>query len=310
MSDKPQISVIIPVYNVEAYLERCLNSILSQTFDDWECICIDDGSVDGSGKILDAYAKKDSRFVVIHQVNSGVSFARNVGLKRAKGNFITFVDSDDWIDSNTYEVAFRIAEDKNVDLVQWAFKKNNLKNFNLNEGFISLEKDWKYFTASMWCKLVRKTVIRSKNLTFPIGVRLSEDRLFSFQCYLNSKRAYYIPRAFYHYEIRGNSASHTITKEMLLEEFSVVKQMDDFVKNQVKDFSEFIYQQKVMSIFHSVLYTKTPEFKLARSMYPEINKKLIKQSRKFSYLFLLIYLHLDPIAYVMTWLWKKIRKPV
>lgn len=116
MSDRPQISIIIPVYNVEAYLERCLNSILSQTFDDWECICIDDGSVDGSGKILDAYAKKDSRFIVIHQVNSGVSFARNVGLKRAKGDFITFVDSDDWIERNTYSTAYALAKEKNWTL--------------------------------------------------------------------------------------------------------------------------------------------------------------------------------------------------
>lgn len=95
MSSLPKISIIVPVYNVEKYLRCCLDSIVAQTFTDWECICVDDGSPDNSGKILDEYAAKDNRFVIIHKENGGVSSARNVGLDIARGEWISFVDSDD-----------------------------------------------------------------------------------------------------------------------------------------------------------------------------------------------------------------------
>ena len=94
------ISVIVPVCNVEKYIRRCLDSIQSQTFTDWECICIDDGSPDNSGKICDEYAEKNTRFVVLHKENGGVSSARNAGLDVAKGEYVTFCDSDDYVESN------------------------------------------------------------------------------------------------------------------------------------------------------------------------------------------------------------------
>ena len=93
----PIISIIVPVYNTEAYLRRCLESILTQTFTDFECILIDDGSLDNCPMICDEYATKDNRIIVIHQKNSGVSIARNIGLNVAKGEWINFVDSDDWL---------------------------------------------------------------------------------------------------------------------------------------------------------------------------------------------------------------------
>ena len=93
----PEISIIIPVYKAEKYLRRCLDSVLSQTLSNWECILVDDGSPDQSGAICDEYAAKDSRFRVIHKPNGGVSSARNEGLDTAKGEFICFIDSDDWV---------------------------------------------------------------------------------------------------------------------------------------------------------------------------------------------------------------------
>ena len=100
----PYISIIVPVYNVEKYLERCLNSIKNQTFSDWECILIDDGSPDNSGKICDDYAARDKRIMVKHQKNGGVSKARNIGLGSATGEYVTFLDSDDWLDSNAFAI--------------------------------------------------------------------------------------------------------------------------------------------------------------------------------------------------------------
>ena len=112
----PKISIIIPVYKVEEYLNRCLDSIIIQTFTDWECILIDDGTPDISGKICDEYVSKDNRFIVIHQENAGVSAARNAGLDIARGEYITFVDSDDWVEPNFLEEQYKdiVSDDYDV----------------------------------------------------------------------------------------------------------------------------------------------------------------------------------------------------
>lgn len=102
----PKISIIVPVYKVEKYLHRCLDSIVAQNFTDWECILVDDGSPDGSGKICDEYAEKDGRFKVFHQENQRVSAARNKGLDNAKGEWIGFVDSDDWVSKDYFQIDY------------------------------------------------------------------------------------------------------------------------------------------------------------------------------------------------------------
>ena len=113
----PKISVIIPVYNVEKYLESCLNSVLAQTFQDWEAICINDGSPDQSDKILAQFAAKDSRFKMITQENQGLSMARNAGLEAATSDWITFLDSDDILPAYALETFHNIAVNRNVEVV-------------------------------------------------------------------------------------------------------------------------------------------------------------------------------------------------
>ena len=120
------VSVIIPVYNVEKYLARCLDTVLAQSFDgDFEVICVNDGSTDFSPKILEAYAKSDSRIRVINRVNGGLSSARNVGMSVAKGDYFLFVDSDDWISTNTIEVLYKNATENNSDIVLFGYVKAN-----------------------------------------------------------------------------------------------------------------------------------------------------------------------------------------
>lgn len=132
----PQISVIVPVYNVEKYLSRCIESILSQTFTDFELLLIDDGSTDRSGEICDEYAKKDTRIRVFHTKNRGVSAARNLGLDNAKGEWISFVDSDDWVENDYLKSLFNdnfLTENKCVicESVYVDFEKYNRKRFIL-----------------------------------------------------------------------------------------------------------------------------------------------------------------------------------
>ena len=112
----PKINIIVPVYNVEKYIRRCLDSIAAQTFTDWECILVDDGSPDGSGAICDEYARKYARIKVIHKENGGVSSARNIALGRISGKWLAFVDSDDWIDLDYCEKLYNSAEECNVNI--------------------------------------------------------------------------------------------------------------------------------------------------------------------------------------------------
>lgn len=123
----PKVSIIIPCYKVEKYLKRCLDSVLSQTFCQWEAICVDDGSPDECGAILDQYAKCDYRIKVIHQENQGLSMARNNGKKLATGDYIYFLDSDDAMHPQLLEVAYGLAQKHNADLVNFTLTKRNLR---------------------------------------------------------------------------------------------------------------------------------------------------------------------------------------
>lgn len=119
----PKISVIIPIYNVEKYLRRCLDSVLNQTFTDWQAICVNDGSPDNSDKILDEYAKKDSRFIVVNKKNGGLSDARNVGMEHATGDYILYLDSDDFIHPQTMEIAYSLAVRDGSDIVSFTYDR-------------------------------------------------------------------------------------------------------------------------------------------------------------------------------------------
>ena len=125
----PKISVIVPVYNVEKYLRKCIESILNQTFREFELILVDDGSTDSSGKICDEYALKDSRIKVIHKENGGASSARNAGLDVAKGEYIGFVDSDDWIEMDMYGELYRLIKENNTDISVCGI--NNIKRYKI-----------------------------------------------------------------------------------------------------------------------------------------------------------------------------------
>ena len=120
---RPKISIIIPMYNVEKYLRRCLDSVKNQTFENWQAICVDDGSPDKSGEIAEEYAKTDKRFVVVHKENGGLSDARNAGMPKASGEYIMFLDSDDFIHPQTMEIAYNLAQKNNSDIVSFTYDR-------------------------------------------------------------------------------------------------------------------------------------------------------------------------------------------
>ena len=196
----PFFSIIVPVYNVAAYLRACLDSVLAQTFGDWECLCVDDGSSDGSGEILDEYAKKDTRFRVIHQVNGGVSAARNVALAHAQGKWIAFLDGDDLWTSAWLQHAHQIAATQYA--LDWIAMPNGDINFvdtpqamlpTETAPFAQVNVPHKNVVATLWqqtsrCGYVYLHFFRRTRLLghrFNPQIRFREDALFLFEVAFN-----------------------------------------------------------------------------------------------------------------------------
>ncbi len=212
----PKVSVIVPIYNVEDYLVECLDSVITQTYEDLEIICIDDASTDGSMGILKEYAYRDSRIVILQNTqNRGLSYSRNIGLEYASGEYILFVDSDDYIDENLLEMAVDKAE--KVDFVCFDYRKkdevweNKDKHlFFRSEGVYDAQELFQIainensIVYSAWSKLYKRTFLIENNIKFVNGIQY-EDILFNFLCMMKAHMIYCIPAQFYTYRIRKNS---------------------------------------------------------------------------------------------------------
>ncbi len=185
VSAPPAISVIVPVYNAEKYLHRCIDSILSQTFTDFELLLIDDGSKDKSGAICDEYAVKDSRVRVFHKENGGVSSARNLGLDNAEGEYIAFVDADDWIEATFLECMYPY--DDFFDLVCAYYKAHGWKgwiakpydNCSFDKNTLPLFFEQHLISCNtVWCKLFKRQLIWDYRVKFDLAYSYGEDTLF------------------------------------------------------------------------------------------------------------------------------------
>lgn len=219
------ISVIVPVYNVEKYLRHCLDSILSQSYEAHEIICVNDGSTDKSGEILETYQKKDGRIKVINQKNSGLSAARNTGIRKASGEYLCFVDSDDMLADHALLKMWRAVTEEDVDIVNYEtapllYEKEELKDKNNKDDyykvngvypgvwngrhlFTELMKN-NDFVESAWLLLVRAAWLESEDISFVPGM-LFEDSVFALQCFFRCKKMLHIKEKLYIYRIREQS---------------------------------------------------------------------------------------------------------
>lgn len=205
--DNPKISIIVPVYNAALYLNRCLNSILEQTFPDFEVLLIDDGSKDTSGKICDEYAFKDSRIKVYHKENGGVASARQLGCDLAKGIYSIHVDPDDWVEADMLKKMYDTALKNNADIVISDFYIQRSENITYScqkpQSFVPKDiiKDIlenKLFGA-LWHKLIRHSLYKKYNIRFVSGINYCEDVLILAQLCLKNIKISYLNEAFYHY---------------------------------------------------------------------------------------------------------------
>lgn len=197
------VSVIVPVYNVEKYLNRCIESILNQSYKNFEVLLIDDGSTDSSGRLCDAFATKDKRVRVFHQDNEGISAVRNFGVKMASGDLIAFVDSDDWIDEHLLRDNIRYMVQENADMVFFGFYEvfndHRVKHLPNIKNDSDLIKE-RFLTADLpvvpWNKLYKKGVFQG--LEYPVGMK-NEDYFLLPYIAINCKKIVYNSNAYYYY---------------------------------------------------------------------------------------------------------------
>lgn len=211
----PKVSVIIPVFKVEQYLSTCVDSLLAQTFEDWECVLVDDGSPDGSGALCDEYAAKDRRFHAIHKENGGVSSARNVGLERVSGTYIYFMDSDDYVEPDALDILVREME-QGYDMVSFNFVrelpdgtvlryspfKHGIHSFSSNEECFSFAcgrfLDYEFGHETCF-RMFRRDIIEKYHIRYCEESRLGEDMLFSLEYLLHCQSYKVLPDRLYHY---------------------------------------------------------------------------------------------------------------
>lgn len=210
-----KVSIIIPVYNDELYLEECLNSVINQTIDEKEIIIVNDGSTDLSLTILEKYKQKYPKIILINQTNQGVSVARNVALDIATGEYIGFVDADDYVDLDMYKIMYDKAKKNNADLLTCSYKKinkNRIFDFKTKKQkkFLLNEIVDKYFTkeiiSMVTLSIFKKTILLDNK--FPINMLYSEDNHFFFEAILKCTRIVCLKESLYYYRIRENSASN------------------------------------------------------------------------------------------------------
>ena len=223
LGNSPKISVIVPVYNVEQYLPRCIDSILAQTFTDFELLLIDDGSTDNSGKICDEYAGKDSRIRVFHKENGGVASARQLGIEKAQGEFSIHADGDDWVDEDMLEEMYNMALLKQADIVVVDY----YVNYQKKEFYRKQEFSQPLLKAilngcvmgSLWNKLIKHSLYRKYSVHFCQDINYCEDVLVLVQILLNHDVSiYYLNCAFYHYNRENlTSITRNYTQETYVE---------------------------------------------------------------------------------------------
>lgn len=263
------LSVIMPVYQSEKYLNQCIESILSQTFKDYELILIDDGSSDRSGKICDEYIEQDERIKSIHQLNQGVSSARNTGLSYATGKYITFVDADDWLEPDLFQKCITNIEKNKADVLYHGIikdiwkdneKKSVLKGVPALTGKISKNMLKEYFIKqedlndNVFCYIFTKELL--EGIVFNVDLPYAEDNVFVTQSLAKAETYCFIDACGYHYNARIGSAAYRWQPKLTMCYKESFKETLKFLKtlNMTEEEMTQIISQKVINGYASLIY--------------------------------------------------------
>ena len=311
--NRPLISIIIPIYKVEKYLPRCLESILRQTYKELEILCVNDGSPDRCRSILEAYAKEDSRIKVINQENQGVSAARNNGLRAATGELIAFIDSDDWIHSRYFEVltdcllrsgadvvfceGVKVYDDKDIE--------RPLSGAVLRK--ISQAEAFSLWTVRhcVWARIYRREYLRGHE--FSSEIKIGDDTMFNLDvlCHIPDPKLYYIPEGLYYWFIRSESITHTPKPGGVLGEAEWYSRHMD--QEEITGFEWLLLEQAIkaaLSVRYGEMFSQDAE--IYRRKTKEYLKLFIPTLWKSKYAPLTKKLLLD-VMYRFPWLYRAFR---
>ena len=268
---KPAVSVIIPVYKVEQYLPACLDSLLGQTFTDWEAICVNDGSPDNCGQILAEYAKRDKRIKVLTQENQGLSMARNNGLKAASGEYVFFFDSDDCIHPQLLEICYTLAQKENADMVSFSMQTGTEPNLFGHYGISDVKYKktteplyhqkkrckWKV-SVNAWTKLYKKFLL--ENLAFISGITY-EDYPHTYTILAQNPKSVLLDLPLYFYRQNPKSISHV-----------------DFTVKNIKDYHTGL--NSIIEVYEQT--SKKAKRFVLRELFPNILKQELNKIQRSS----------------------------
>jgi glycosyltransferase involved in cell wall biosynthesis len=281
-SSKVKISIIIPVYNVEKYLKKCIESVLAQTLRDIEVFLIDDGSTDNSWRLVQKFAERDKRIKAIQQQNMGAAVARNRGLDQAKGEYIGFVDSDDYVDTDYFAKLYEAAIKNDADIAR-AYVKSEIETGDAYQLAHSVEGYDNYYnklskekvlenklnlTSSNWLAIYRRSILEENNIRFVPEIRTGQDNIFNLHVsYFANKVVFVDEPTYYHMNRRDGSlmTGYNFTTDGLISRALVIKETVRFL-NSVKDYDAEVYAFRIKDVydfFHSRLI-KTDTNKASR----------------------------------------------
>lgn len=273
------VSIIVPIYKVENYLKKCIDSIISQTYKNIEILLIDDGSPDDCGAICDEYAKKDKRIKVIHKKNGGLSDARNYGIEASRGDYIMFIDSDDYISKNMCKILLKNALENNADIVTCNFKEiylNNIEKVNKQSQrerinvVSNIEAIYKYFIKNdldmnvVWNKIYKRNLFFGENkIRFPVG-KLHEDDYIVCKLYYYANKIVIINDVLYYYIRRFDSITGNFSEKNILDTIDARIEYYNFANNKE-------IKLKYMVQAHGIDYYK---YCLSFELSEKINEKI------------------------------------
>jgi glycosyltransferase involved in cell wall biosynthesis len=274
--DSPKISIIVPIYNVEKYLHRCIDSILSQTFVDFEVLLIDDGSPDNSGKICEEYATKDSRIQVFHKTNQGVSSARQLGIEQAKGEYSIHVDGDDWIEYDMLENLYKTAINEHAKMVLCDFSTYNKRKLSvINQKPTSLFSDdvicnilTGKLTGSTCNKLIKHSLYKEYNILFPKDINYCEDAYVIIKILLNIEIISYLSKSYYNYVIHSQSITRKPSKIIFEQNMHFISELQKILPVDNQKIQNAFFATKVTTKKY-MIYSQLYKYKEIKYIYPE-----------------------------------------
>lgn len=307
MFDSPLISIVVPVYNAEKYLEQCLDSLIQQSYINIEIICIDDGSKDYSSEVVEEYMRRDNRVKLIKQENTGVSGTRNKGINYTQGEYIMFVDSDDWIDLNTCESALNSIIKNDADIVMWSYVseregEKNYKNIFPEETIFDVDMTRKVLhrrlvgilgeelahpemadsLCPVWGKLYKTNIIKNYDIQFvdldEIGTY--EDGLFNLEVFFYVKKVVYLKEHFYHYRRNNKNSITSKHNDNLYEQWQqLFNKMEKYIKEKQlsSDYMDALYNRIALSILGLGLNILAEDARVLHKV--KCIKRIVKQER-------------------------------